>query len=154
MADLTSNDDDLNQDSLQLFDAFHSPKLHFDERSKVYSLETGNYTLFPHLESRTAMYRDRLLLAQQRLLRNTSLRLQGLGGGTSRPSRDGTEALSISTVESLLGAQGENRILFGMITQVSKVMSLGMPLSLSSFVTFNLLLCLIYVDDFCAFDKA
>jgi hypothetical protein len=124
VADLTSNDDDLNQESLQLFDAFHSPKLHFDERTKVYSLQQpqqkGSYNLFPDLESRTAMYRDRLLLAQQRLLRNTSLRIQGLGGGKSRQSRDGSEALEISTVESLLGAAGENRVLFGMLTQVGR----------------------------------
>jgi hypothetical protein len=122
VADLTSNDEDLNQESLQLFDAFHSPKLHFDERTKVYSLQQqqkGDYNLFPNLESRTAMYRDRLLLAQQRLLRNTSLRLQGLGG-QGRQNRDGSEAMEISTVESLLGSSGDNRVLFGMITQVGR----------------------------------
>ena len=121
VADLTSNDDDLNQESLQLSDAFHSPKLHFDERTKIYSMHqakqkgAGSYNLFPTLESRTAMYRERLLLAQQRLLRNTSLRVQGLGGSVNR---DGSDALEISTVESLLGATDENRVLFGMLTQV------------------------------------
>lgn len=121
VADLTSNDDDLNQESLQLFDAFHSPKLHFDERTKVYSMhqpQKETYNLFPGLESRAAMYRHRLLLAQQRLLRNTSLRLQGLGGGNIHQNKDGTGAMEISTVESLLGAVSESRVLFGMITQV------------------------------------
>jgi hypothetical protein len=126
VADLTSNDDDLNQDSLQLFHAFYTPKLYFNERTKVYSLlqqhseGSYKYNLFPPLESRTAMYRERLHLAQQRILRNTSLRLQGLGGGNSRQNGENMDSLEISTVESLLGSSGENRVLFGMITQVSE----------------------------------
>ena len=117
VADLTSNDDDLNQESLQLIDAFHTPKLHYDERTRVYSILTEKHELFPDLESRTAMYRNRLLLAQQRLLRNTSLRMQGLGGGFNRAA-DGANSLEISAVESLLGSVDEKRVLFGMITQV------------------------------------
>ena len=116
VADLTSNDDDLNKDSLQLYDAFHTPKLSFDERTRHYFMDlkqNGKYSLFPRLESRSAMYRERLLLAQQRLLRNTTLRLQSLGG---RPDSD--DAIEISTVESLLGSFGHERVLFGIITQV------------------------------------
>jgi hypothetical protein len=66
------------------------------------------------------MYRERLHLAQQRILRNTTLRLQGLGGGNSRQNGENMDSLEISTVESLLGSSGENRVLFGMITQVSE----------------------------------
>jgi hypothetical protein len=38
IADVTSNSEDLQQESLELIDAFYSPKIEFDETTKSYKL--------------------------------------------------------------------------------------------------------------------
>jgi hypothetical protein len=61
VAFLSSSDEDLQQESTQLFDAFSSPKLEYDDRSKTYKINPRpSYTLHGTVESRAMMYRGTL----------------------------------------------------------------------------------------------
>lgn len=113
VADLSSSDEDLAQESIQLFDAFNAPKLYFDEKFKSHRLiAPAAYHLLSTSEMRADMYRQRLLFTQQRLLRSERFALKGMGP-SSKPS--GT-VHDISTIESLLGSSGI-KVLLGMLTQ-------------------------------------
>ena len=57
------------------------------------------------------MYRERLQLVQQRLLRSGQFVMRGMG-----PSKAAGEAHELSTIESLLGSSGV-RVLLGLLTQ-------------------------------------
>jgi DNA polymerase epsilon subunit 2 len=114
VADLSSSDEDLAQESIQLFDAFNAPKLYFDEKLKSHRLiAPAAYHLLSSSEMRADMYRQRLLFTQQRLLRSERFALKGMGTSSSKPS--GT-VHDISTIEALLGSSGI-KVLFGMLTQ-------------------------------------
>jgi hypothetical protein len=74
VAFLSSSEEDLQHESTQLFDAFSSPKVVFDERMKTYKVDLNpTYRLHGSVESRASMFRERLLLTQQRLLRSGTL---------------------------------------------------------------------------------
>ena len=71
VADLSSNDEDISKTSTQLFDAYESPRMEFDERQKSYRVNTSPaFTFNAPPESKPRMFRERLILIQQRLLRS------------------------------------------------------------------------------------
>lgn len=116
VADLSSSDEDLAQESIQLFDAFNAPKLYFDEKLKSHRLiAPAAYHLLSSSEMRADMYRQRLLFTQQRLLRSERFALKGMGPSSSSKPSSGT-VHDISTIEALLGSSGM-KVLFGMLTQ-------------------------------------
>ena len=105
VADLSSNDEDISKTSTQLFDAYESPRIEFDERQKSYRVNTSPAFAFnAPPESKPRMFRERLILIQQRLLRS-NLKMKGMGS-------KGGEGIELSTVDSLLGIT-EPRILCG-----------------------------------------
>lgn len=111
VADLSTNEEDLAQESLQLFDAFHSPKLYYDEKLHQYKvLDDPKIKVLAPMESRATMYRERLVLTQQRLLRSDLFTLR------SRKGQGRVDSDELSTVESLLGSSG-SKILLGFLTQ-------------------------------------
>lgn len=68
--------------------------------------------------SRTNMFRERLLLTQQRLLRSELFTLRGLSSKAKKShGAQHTQQEELSTIESLLGSTGV-KVLFGMLTQV------------------------------------
>ncbi len=69
--------------------------------------------------SRANLFRERLLLAQQRLLRSELFTLRGLSSSKSKSTSHSTHGHQeeLSTIESLLGSKGV-KVLFGMLTQV------------------------------------
>jgi hypothetical protein len=84
VADLSSSDEDLAQESIQLFDAFNAQKLYFDEKLKSHRLiAPAAYHLLSSSEMRADMYRQRLLFTQQRLLRSERFALKGMGTSSS-----------------------------------------------------------------------
>jgi hypothetical protein len=122
VSDLSSTDEDLTNESTQLFDSFSSPKLEYDERLKSYKVTPKfPYQLHSTVESRARMYRERLVLIQQRLMRSKAFILQGFelfkclfnlilkiplslinsSVGMNRNANIGTYELS--TIDSLLG---------------------------------------------------
>jgi DNA polymerase epsilon subunit 2 len=143
MVDLSEGDEDLILESTELIDAFSCPKLRFDERQRTYKVDPKpSYRLFGDVDSRASMYRERLVLTQQRILRSKNPRYKmktfqsggnsasGGGGASSKSNNSNSNSNSNSnddssnvdsviylhTVESLLGSAGVKCIL-GMITQ-------------------------------------
>jgi DNA polymerase epsilon subunit 2 len=136
VAYLSSSEEDLAQESTQLFDAFCSPKVVFDERTKTYKVDPKPaYNLHGTVETRAHMFRERLLMTQQRLLRSGMFAMRGMGGAASSSSSAASSSSSssassssgngdkggrgvheISTIESLLGSEG-TKLLFGLLTQ-------------------------------------
>jgi hypothetical protein len=119
VAYLSSDEDDLQQESIQLFDAFSSPKILYDDRAKTYRVDPSPaFTLHGSVTSRSLMYRERLLLTQQRLLRSGQFITRSMSGQTQGAigAKNG-EVHELSTIESLLGSEG-SKVLFGMLTQV------------------------------------
>lgn len=121
--ELTTTDEDLVETSTELFDAFvGSPKLLFDERQRTYRITLKEpFNLHGPATSRAQMYRERIVLAQQRLLRNNFfIRSLGVsvssGGGITGGSSSSGTSLELSPIEALLGSTG-TKILFGMLTQ-------------------------------------
>eukprot|EP01036_Dinobryon_divergens_P024299 gene24299-32735_t len=120
VADLSASEEDIANESIQLFDAFDSPKLVFDETQKTFKIDSKvKYSFFGPVESRANMYKERLFLTQQRLLRSGQFSLKGLGKGVKNSSSENKDIHEISTVESLLGSTG-TKVLFGIITQLEE----------------------------------
>jgi DNA polymerases epsilon N terminal len=118
VAYLSSSEEDLQQESTQLFDAFNSPKIVFEERSKTYRVDpTPTYRLHGAAESRSQMFRERLLLTQQRLLRSGVFVTRTMGQGHTESTVVTSKGYELATIESLLGSVG-SKVLFGMLTQV------------------------------------
>ena len=120
VAYLSSSEEDLQQESTQLFDAFNSPKIEYDERTKTFRVEPKpTYRLHGSVDSRSRMFRERLLFTQQRLLRSGIVVTRTMGQSHSDTSSASNNRCELSTIESLLGSTG-TKILFGMLTQVRK----------------------------------
>jgi DNA polymerase epsilon subunit 2 len=119
VAFMTSTDDDLNLESTELYNAFNSPRIDYDERLKTYNITAKpQYQLHGPVESRARMFRERLLFTQQRLLRTGEFCLKGMNtANKSQAAANASEKHELSTVESLLGDMGSVRVLLGMLTQ-------------------------------------
>lgn len=129
MLDLAEGDEDLILESTQLLDSFSCPKLRFDEKQRTYRVDPKpSYRLFGDVENRANMYRERLILTQQRLLRSKAPRYKmktfQSGGNVKanaqsmavEESSSFDSVIYLHTVESLLGSTG-SKCIFGMITQ-------------------------------------
>lgn len=80
----------------------------------LYSQKDYAYSLHPPIASKAKMYRERLQLVQQRLLRSGQFVMRGMG-----PSLTAGSMHELSTIESLLGSAGV-RVLLGFLTQPSE----------------------------------
>ena len=87
---------------------------------KTYKVDTKpSYSLHGSVDTRAQMFRERLLLTQQRLLRSGLFVMRGMGStsNTAHSTKvDKGEVHELSTIESLLGSEG-TKVLFGMLTQ-------------------------------------
>jgi hypothetical protein len=111
VADLSSNEDDVAHEifqvsldfkSLSLFkhrfinylrkvvDAFSTPYLRYDEKSKTFKwLSNPPRDIFDDVEARSGMFRERLLIIQQRLLRSDLFTLKGIRNTSNNSSNKG-----------------------------------------------------------------
>lgn len=113
VADLSSSEEDLFKEKFQLMDAFSAPKIEFDENQKSFKLVVKpTYAIHGTVHSRANMYRERLNLTLQRLLRSGFFVMGGLSTRSLPP-----DVHELSTVTALLGST-KTRVLFGMLTQV------------------------------------
>ena len=142
--DLSSTEEDMNQESTQLMDAFNSPKLEFDEKQKTYKIITKpKYSLHGNVSSRASMYRERLLLTQQRLIRSGNFTMKGMESysGTASSTDNQSGKFELSTIASLLGSKKKvKRALLGnfLYCSYSQVLYLNLsrsPLTLQSLHT-------------------
>lgn len=122
VAELSKTEEDVINEAVQLLDAFHTKRLHYDAPNKQFSLLDGPVELHARDPlSKVEMYRQRYALIHQRVLRNELFR-KGL-----RSSLSNGNVISLTPVESLVGRGGSsssggssrrNFFLLGMIVQM------------------------------------
>jgi len=123
VADMSRNAKDVNDEALQLLDAFETPRLQYDTTRKQFTLMTEGKekrSLFGAPEDKVDMFAQRFALIQQRILRQDLFRpklISSNGRGASTDDRNVTH--SITPLESMLGRHGV-RFLLGMIVQVDE----------------------------------
>ncbi|KAI9355246.1 DNA polymerase alpha/epsilon subunit B-domain-containing protein [Pilaira anomala] len=95
-------------------DAFSMPKLVYDEHTRTFNKSKQSSKLLAGAREKGEMFRERLLLVRQRLLRN-----ENFCPPTMRMT-DSANFIRITPVKALIGHDGEDFILFGMLTQVEE----------------------------------
>jgi len=109
VAELSKDERDLSQESLQVFDSFTLPHLKYNAvRKKFYLQDAQPAKLHANAGTKALMFRERLVMIHQRVMRNPVFSPPLL----SSSKKDFVE---LTPIESLLGARGTKRLL-GMIT--------------------------------------
>ena len=116
VVELSKDDADIQRERIQLVDAFTTPELYYDPDLRTFRmLDSTKRKLYAPSNKRNEMFRNRLLLIQQRLQRHVNFS-KTFSSITSR--KDDTNT-TISTIDSLLGSSGD-RVLFGCLIQVEE----------------------------------
>mmetsp|Transcript_8307 Transcript_8307/g.12741 ORF Transcript_8307/g.12741 Transcript_8307/m.12741 type:complete len:600 (-) Transcript_8307:190-1989(-) len=132
VADMSRDAKDLTEESLQLLDAFDTPRLNYDTMRKQWTLllQEERRSLLAEAHHKPDMFAQRYALVRQRILRQDLFRpklvtADGRHAGTSSNNASGSSATTnsmthaITPVESLLGRSGV-KFLLGMIVQVEE----------------------------------
>ncbi|CAM9757558.1 unnamed protein product [Phaeothamnion confervicola] len=112
VADLSKDDKELDEESLQYLDAFAMPRVTYDPQRKTLFVEdvvVGKRRMHALAAARPQMFRDRFLLAQQRVQRN-KLFCRPVIASSRR------EHLQLTALDALVGARG-TKVVLGMLTQ-------------------------------------
>ena len=88
----------------------------FDEKTKSYRLDDKPKILHGEGELRAALFKQRLLMTQQRLLRDGHFTQSKMSAKNTNKGKYSDSIIELSTIESLLGSEG-TKCLFGMLTQ-------------------------------------
>ena len=116
VVELSKDDADIQRERIQLVDAFTTPELYYDPDLRTFRmLDASKRKLYAPSNKRNEMFRNRLLLIQQRLQRHVNFS-KTFSSITSRKDESNT---TISTIDSLLGSSGD-RVLFGCLIQVEE----------------------------------
>ena len=128
VSEMSRNEKDVQDESLQLLDAFDMPRLVYDSMKKNFSLVSaqmeankgGGRSLFGEAKHKVEMSLHRYLMVHQRILRQCfqPKLLTGHGRNVNNDGQGGAGGYKITPIESLLGRSGI-RFLLGMIVQVS-----------------------------------
>eukprot|EP00850_Spirogloea_muscicola_P003249 SM000013S26418 [mRNA] locus=s13:198863:202689:- [translate_table: standard] len=102
----------LDKDHLTVVDAFEMPRNRYDPVRKVFFRDTGTRSLHSDASSKTELYRERLALLQQRLLRNKLFTRPALLLKGSE-----TEYCELTPIQSLVGCTGIKYVM-GAISQL------------------------------------
>ncbi|KAI8349192.1 DNA polymerase alpha/epsilon subunit B-domain-containing protein [Choanephora cucurbitarum] len=94
--------------------AFDLPRMRYDEQARTFIKSTETPSLLPEASEKGDMYRERYKLVKQRLLRNDSFCPSAMGGANEK------EFIKITPIKSLIGHDGEDFVLFGMLTQMEE----------------------------------
>jgi len=132
VADMSRDGEDLTEESLQLLDAFDTPRLNYDTMRKQWSLllKEESRSLLAEAHHKPDMFAQRYALVRQRILRQDLFRpklvtADGRHAGPSSPNSSANTATmsttthAITPIESLLGRSGV-KFLLGMIVQVEE----------------------------------
>eukprot|EP00850_Spirogloea_muscicola_P010866 SM000065S20215 [mRNA] locus=s65:288301:292052:- [translate_table: standard] len=101
-----------DKDHLMVIDAFEMPRNRYDPVRKVFFRDTGARSLHSDASSKTELYRERLALLQQRLLRNKLFTRPALLLKGSE-----TEYCELTPIQSLVGCTGRKYVM-GAISQL------------------------------------
>eukprot|EP00937_MAST-01D_sp_MAST-1D-sp2_P002524 g2524.t1 len=108
VADLTKDEGDVAQESIQFINAFKMPVLQYNPVRKTFALDHAKRPLHADARHKVEMFRERFALVQQRVLRNKLFSKPLLGN-----NRDYIE---LTPLDSLLGSSGA-KCLLGMLCQ-------------------------------------
>ena len=125
VAELSKNEDDLAQECLQVIDAFALPRLRYNiTRKQFYAVEQPKSKSDVPTEAKINVYRDRLVLLHQRLMRDVHFAPSVIGTSvTANASRNRVvadhqvERIKLTQLESLVGSTG-HKCLYGMISKL------------------------------------
>ncbi|CEG77121.1 hypothetical protein RMATCC62417_11918 [Rhizopus microsporus] len=93
--------------------AFDMPKLIYDEYTRTFRKSREPCRLLSDPKSKGEMFRERLLLTKQRVLRNEMFCPTDMAG-------DSSSFIKITPIKSLIGHDGGEFVLFGMLTQIEE----------------------------------
>mmetsp|Transcript_456 Transcript_456/g.669 ORF Transcript_456/g.669 Transcript_456/m.669 type:complete len:530 (+) Transcript_456:135-1724(+) len=118
VSDLTRDAKDVNDESMQLLNAFETPRLQYDSMRKQFSLHVeGSASLFGEANDKVDMFAQRFALIRQRILKQDVFRPKLVTADGRQASSDPRHVThSLTTIESLLGRSGV-RFLLGMLVQ-------------------------------------
>ncbi|KAI9483679.1 MAG: DNA polymerase alpha/epsilon subunit B-domain-containing protein [Benjaminiella poitrasii] len=94
--------------------AFDLPKLTYDEHTRVFTKVKDQPSLLPEASEKGDMYRERYKLVKQRILRNEDFCPPSMSM-SSNP-----EFVKITPIKALIGQDGKNFVLLGMLTQLEE----------------------------------
>ncbi|KAI7900022.1 DNA polymerase alpha/epsilon subunit B-domain-containing protein [Cokeromyces recurvatus] len=94
--------------------AFNLPKLTYDEHSRAFTKVKELPSLIPEACEKGDMYRERYKLVKQRILRNENF------CPASMSMTDNPDFVKITPIKALIGQDGKNFVLFGMLTQLEE----------------------------------
>lgn len=125
VAELSKNEEDLAQECLQVIDAFDVPRLRYNvTRKQFYTVERAKSKADVPTEAKINVYRDRLMLIHQRLMRDVHFAPSVIGTSvTANASRNRVvadhevERIKLTQLESLVGSTG-HKCLYGMISKL------------------------------------
>lgn len=108
---------------LRLIQAFEQPRLWYNWTQKHFEVVGKAASLFPDPSQKTQLFRHRYNLVHQRLLRNESFQTSPLSSsGTRRSNQMPTDITSVqqayklTPIANLLGRNGSNHLLLGLLT--------------------------------------
>lgn len=101
-----------DQNVLRIIDAFETPKLRYDPIRKLFFRCTGTLPIHGDATSKASLYRDRLQLLQQRLIRDKHFAKPALNFEGTR-----TGSCEMTPLQSLIGCAGK-RWVMGVISQL------------------------------------
>ncbi|KAG1591659.1 hypothetical protein G6F48_003155 [Rhizopus delemar] len=93
--------------------AFDIPKLEYDDFTRTFRKSKSSCNLLSQPREKTEMIRERYVLAKQRLLRNETFRPAEMS------ISDSAYFTKITPIKSLIGQDGKDFVLFGMLTQIT-----------------------------------
>lgn len=95
-------------------DAMDMPRMTYDEHTRTFVKSNKPSKLLASVREKGEMFRERLLLVKQRLLRNENF------CPPSMQMTDSANFISITPIKALIGHDGSEFVLFGMLTQVEE----------------------------------
>ncbi|GAQ80362.1 DNA polymerase epsilon subunit B2 [Klebsormidium nitens] len=104
---------DSGEDAFTFVEAFQMPKFDYDQVRKAFHQSTAKLSIHADAKSKTALYRDRFTLLQQRVLRQEAFTKPALG----LKRAEDTQTAELTPLQSLVGSTGTKYVL-GFISQL------------------------------------
>ncbi|KAI5199930.1 hypothetical protein E4T39_06023 [Aureobasidium subglaciale] len=128
LADSSFQSQDIDQDDdadirdprawIKVVSAFDQPRLSYNVHKKHFEKITTKSTLLPTPAHRTQLFRNRFNLIHQRLMRNEAFQAPAVANSRSLKRSDSTSIhhfYKITPIANLLGRNGSNHLLLGML---------------------------------------
>ncbi|OLN85910.1 DNA polymerase epsilon subunit B [Colletotrichum chlorophyti] len=103
---------------LKVIDAYEQPRLFYNVTKKHFERETSKPSLLPSAAHKTALFRNRYNVIQQRLLRNESFQTSAVASARApslKRSSSNQQSHRITPIANLLGRHGSHHMLLGML---------------------------------------